>query len=392
MSDLEDELRGLFRDKEQQSPTARSLSEYVSGAGDTVGRRRRRWQWGVVPAAVLVSAAVVVGVAALSNQSGTPVPVSGDPAGDDVHGPLASGAAVSCFKEYSPREVAHRSFAFDGIVTEIGPGTTNREGEGQLRLSSVTFAVNEWFSGGSTESATVDMLPPTPDGTSAETGQSYDVGTRLLVSGEPRWGGVDPLADAIAWDTCGFTRYWDQETADAWRAAVSATASTDVLVEDIENPSAVVRRARELLGDRFVDVSINDDHTSYIVGVLNLTPEEMPSLGEELSGPAPVTVAFRAVSAEAIADLRTQIEQLIKGLDSSVDVTLIGSNEADGSVLVGVSDDEGVIAAAAFLRSQLPQWQVTDRGAHSIRLATGSPSDPQVLIRVISVSDGAYNG
>ena len=225
MSDLEDELRGLFRDKEQQALEPRSVSEYVNGADRTVPRRPRRWQWLAVPAAVMVSAAVVVGVAALSNQSGTPAPVVADspspsPSATQGHGPLASSAAVSCVKEYSPREVAQRSFAFDGVVTEIGPGTTNREGGGQLRLSSVTFAVNEWFSGGSTETVTVQMLPPTPDGMSAETGQSYDVGSRLLVSGEPRWGDPDPLTDAIASDTCGFTRYWDPETADAWRTSV----------------------------------------------------------------------------------------------------------------------------------------------------------------------------
>lgn len=223
MSDFESELRGLFRDRERQAPEPRSLSEYVNGAGDTVPRRSRRWQWLAVPAVVMASAAVVVGVAALSNQSGTPAPVvtgSPSPPTTQGRGPLASSAAVSCVKEYSPREVARRSFAFDGVVTEIGPGTTNRDGEGQLRLSSVTFDLNEWFSGGSTETVTVDMLPPTPDGMSPETRQSYDVGTRLLVSGEPRWGGADPLADAIAWDTCGFTRYWDSETADAWRTNV----------------------------------------------------------------------------------------------------------------------------------------------------------------------------
>lgn len=60
------------------------------------------------------------------------------------------------------------------------------------------------------------MQPPTvgnPD--SAVT--AYGVGTRLLVSGGPRWGGP-PLRDAIAWG-CGFTRYYDPQTAADWAAA-----------------------------------------------------------------------------------------------------------------------------------------------------------------------------
>ena len=45
-------------------------------------------------------------------------------------------------------------------------------------------------------------------------------GTRLLVSGEPRWGG-DTLDDAIAWP-CGFTQPWTEETASEWQTAFLA--------------------------------------------------------------------------------------------------------------------------------------------------------------------------
>ena len=55
---------------------------------------------------------------------------------------------------------------------------------------------------------TVDL--PSPEG-------SFGIGSRLLVSGESRWG--DPeLADAIACP-CGFTRYYDAEPAQAWKDA-----------------------------------------------------------------------------------------------------------------------------------------------------------------------------
>lgn len=57
--------------------------------------------------------------------------------------------------------------------------------------------------------------------TSEDGPPSYGVGTRLLVSGEPRWGGTDPLRDAFAWG-CGFTRYYDAQAATDWTDAFSA--------------------------------------------------------------------------------------------------------------------------------------------------------------------------
>ena len=44
--------------------------------------------------------------------------------------------------------------------------------------------------------------------------REVDVGERLLVTGEPRWGG-EPLDDAIAWE-CGFTMPFSSEAADEW--------------------------------------------------------------------------------------------------------------------------------------------------------------------------------
>jgi hypothetical protein len=104
-------------------------------------------------------------------------------------------------------------------VAEIGPGGSEDLGAG-LGYVAVTFTVHEWFHGGSGGTVTVDMWPPAegpettqvPDG---EWGSPYAVGTRLLVSGEPRWGG-EPLGQAVAW-TCGFTRYYDEATATQWR-------------------------------------------------------------------------------------------------------------------------------------------------------------------------------
>jgi hypothetical protein len=136
--------------------------------------------------------------------------------GADPVGALPDGGAPSCVEQYTPQAVGHRAFAFDGTVTDIG--TAEGTGANDLGYVAVTFTVNEWYHGADTGTVTIDMA--SPEATSEETsvsGGSYAVGSRLLVSGEPRWGG-GALDDAVAWG-CGFTRYFDEQDADRWRAS-----------------------------------------------------------------------------------------------------------------------------------------------------------------------------
>lgn len=149
----------------------------------------------------------------LAGSSMAPLPP--DPTADRT-GPLADGAAASCAVEYSPDAVRERDFAFDGVVLAIGPGGTDRSGTPGPDLVGVTFAVQEWFSGGDGATVTVDLPPPATDGApSSVDGPVYGPGSRLLVSGESRWNGA-PLEEPVAW-TCGFTRYFDEATAASWR-------------------------------------------------------------------------------------------------------------------------------------------------------------------------------
>lgn len=123
-------------------------------------------------------------------------------------GPLASHGVVDCVESYTPAAVTKRAFAFDGVVVHIGRSVSDRANGGDLSLPGVTFRVAQWFAGGESSTFTVDLQ--SPEG-------SFGIGSRLLVSGESRWG--DPeLADAIAWP-CGFTRYYDADTAQAWQDA-----------------------------------------------------------------------------------------------------------------------------------------------------------------------------
>ncbi|MCY7287577.1 MAG: hypothetical protein LH624_04850 [Cryobacterium sp.] len=132
----------------------------------------------------------------------------------DRTGPLPDEGSASCVESYDPQAVAGRSFAFDGEVVKIGPSVSDRGDGADLNLQGVTFQVQEWFSGGQDDTVTVDMLLP---GSSSEGGDAYGIGSRLLVSGEPRWGG-SPLSAPIAW-ACEFSRYYDADTATAWRDA-----------------------------------------------------------------------------------------------------------------------------------------------------------------------------
>ncbi len=145
-----------------------------------------------------------------------------DAEADTRTGALRGDAAGSCVEEYNPQTLATRAFAFDGVVVDILPGRTNGPGGGALDLRAVTFDVEEWFSGDGEDQVTVEMYAPAvaPSATRTdETTPSYELGTRLLVSGEPRWGG-DPLEEGIAWG-CGFTRYHDPAAAGTWREAFS---------------------------------------------------------------------------------------------------------------------------------------------------------------------------
>lgn len=138
-----------------------------------------------------------------------------DSVSGDGGGPLPDGGAVSCVESYSPETLQNRDFAFDGVVIAVGPSVSDRGDSGDLDLAGITFEVREWFAGGDVEEVVVD-LQGVAEGT-AEAGLPFQAGSRLLVSGEPRWGGA-PLDSPIAWG-CGFTRYYDEETATAWRGS-----------------------------------------------------------------------------------------------------------------------------------------------------------------------------
>jgi hypothetical protein len=227
---LEQELRLVFAEDAERAPVSAALAQ---GALRRVRHRRHaQVAWATGAAAAMVAAVAVVsgglhGGQPAGHRLATPPaalatpPVASKaplaiPSGIAQTGPLKGGGNAWCVEEYSPTRVTGRAFAFDGTVTAIGPARTNRPGV-ELDLVAATFTVNHWYKGGSGSTVTVD-IDHLGDGRWIEdSAPAYGIGTRLLVSGGPRWGGA-ALTDAIA-SGCGFTRYYDQPTADSWRAA-----------------------------------------------------------------------------------------------------------------------------------------------------------------------------
>ncbi len=124
-------------------------------------------------------------------------PVDG-PLPDTRTGAVPLRPTEDCLVSYSPEEASSQELAFDGTVTDISDGTRAHV--------DVTFEVSEVFSGEPTEEVRLRVPPPTVSGRT-DAAPSYFVGTRLLVSA------VDGFARS-----CGFTRYFDEDTAAAWRS------------------------------------------------------------------------------------------------------------------------------------------------------------------------------
>lgn len=205
----EQQLRELFATEAAAAPHAMGLAE---GARRRV-RRRRSAQGGWVAGGV--AAVIAVGVFGVGMPDrDVPDPPSVAAPGPALQGPLKGGPLNSCVREFTPAMLPKMKggFAFDGTVATIS--ATYRRPKEPLPEVAVTLRVNEWFRGTGGDTAVVAMFPPAVY-VSSSTVPSYQVGTRLLVSGSTRSGEV--THERRAWH-CGYTRYYDPSTAAAWAA------------------------------------------------------------------------------------------------------------------------------------------------------------------------------
>ncbi len=145
-------------------------------------------------------------------------------------GPAGGSSVASCVELYSPENLAHRAFAFDGTITAIelreDPAWPSNEqtGEGVAHNPWVTFKVNRWYKGGGASEVGIWMPglqdPSAASGAGLEDTIAAQVGTRLLVAGAPRGIGAAP-EQGIAWG-CGFTQPYTEQLAAEWEAAIAA--------------------------------------------------------------------------------------------------------------------------------------------------------------------------
>lgn len=226
---------------EQKTVITRYVAEVTPEAPpafDEIGRiQRQRARRRTAAVSLSLVAAVVAAATFITGQlggsgapleAGGPVPSANLSDGPDEVGPRTGAVpdgSASCVEGYGPATLKGRDFAFDGTVVDIERG-------GSGLGVPVTFRVTEWFTGGHRRTVTVGLSSPSqPEWNTAPSGQegeytsefgpSYEVGTRMLVSGEPRWGGK-PLRNPLAWG-CGFTRYYDKATAALWRRVFSSS-------------------------------------------------------------------------------------------------------------------------------------------------------------------------
>lgn len=120
-------------------------------------------------------------------------------------GDVAAATSTRCVSEYSVQTLTERSFAFDGTVLSVRNEDDPRAPDEDVVTGHVEFEVHQWFAGGGGRTATVWMQRPVQQG------------DRLLVAGEPRWGG-QPLDDPIAWE-CGFTTDYSAARSEEWSTA-----------------------------------------------------------------------------------------------------------------------------------------------------------------------------
>jgi hypothetical protein len=206
-------------------------------AGPAASRSRRlrlsRLALAGAAAGVLVLAGGVAGLVALAGDGGTPAttdrpaaadsaaggsdeaqPEEGSDGAEDSSGPSELGRAMmDCAATYTPESLAERAFAFDGTVVEVGAPPAADEQD--ALYVDVTFEVAEWFHGGDADRFAVSMFPP--EVVSSIDNETYQVGSRLLVTGEDRWE-RERIEEPVAW-YCGFTRTYSPAMADEWRQA-----------------------------------------------------------------------------------------------------------------------------------------------------------------------------
>ena len=156
---------------------------------------------------------------------------------------------------------------------------------------------------------------------------------------------------------------------------------------DRELPGDVTDRAKALLGNRFVDLSVGEDQASYIIGVLNLQDSEIDDLTAKLQDQVRLHFEPRTVPASATVELRHIVERAFT--TDRQGVRVIGSNLATGRVLVGVADTK-IPTTAQTVSDLLPGPQAVTRtndGSALICDSDSTPTRPCVIVKAVGLGE-----
>ncbi|MFI5712005.1 hypothetical protein [Kribbella sp. NPDC051620] len=206
---MTDYLDTLVAAGEVPPPSAETLARAQAAVRQAAPTRRRTPVMAMGIAAGVAVLAVVGAVVSGSQQETPPV------AGNQPTAPTPSyrsGGAASCVAAPEGEWLRKQAFAFDGTVLTIeepgdGPSLFIRQ-----HYTLVTFKVGHWYKAGPAEQVQILVPGPVDPQTAAgstEEGLYFEVGSRLLVSGQVI-GGVQ-----TAW-SCGFSRPYNEGTAREW--------------------------------------------------------------------------------------------------------------------------------------------------------------------------------
>ena len=120
---------------------------------------------------------------------------------------LLAEEGASCVEEFTVENLAGRSWAFDGTITEVVPPRDPEGAKPADIVTHVTFEVNRWYKGGSGASVTV-LTYASPGSVTSADDVDPSLGARILASGEDRylWG-------------CGFSMLYTKESARLFEEA-----------------------------------------------------------------------------------------------------------------------------------------------------------------------------
>lgn len=120
---------------------------------------------------------------------------------------LLTGSAASCVEQFSVENLARRSWAFDGTITQVVPPKDPHGEKPEDIVTKVTFMVNRWYEGGQGETVTV-LTYNSPGSVTSTANVDPSIGARILASGE----------DVYVWG-CGFSMVYTEENAELFERA-----------------------------------------------------------------------------------------------------------------------------------------------------------------------------